>query len=277
MSMFGRSKKHVPAPVAYEVYGVGFIFEAGDRQTLARMVDVIPPVRREIEPHEDLPSLTLMESADGYVLTINGDEVARGELELVLESVETHSRNIVAFTSPDHVFVHAGVVSHRGRAIVIPGPSFSGKTTLVAALVRQGATYFSDEYAVIDADGLIHPFPKPLAIRMTDGSPDQTYHNVAQLGGIAGGEPVRLGLVVGAQYRSGADWVPTELSPAETILELFGNTYLAVDRPEQSLATLRLAVGEAIGLKGDRGEADATAQALLSRLETTLEALPDLS
>jgi hypothetical protein len=275
--MFSRSRKQAPAPVAYEVYGVGFIFEAGDRRTLARMVEVIPPARREIELDEELPRLVMAEFDGGYLLTINDDEVARGELELVLESVETHTRNIVAFTSPNHVFVHAGVVAHRGRAIVIPGPSFSGKTTLVAALAQQGATYFSDEYAVIDVVGLIHPFPKPLAIRLTDGSPHQTYHDIAQLGGSAGAQPVKLGLVVAAQYRAGADWSPTELSPAETILELFGNTFLAVDRPEQSLATLRLAVGEATGLKGDRGEADATAQALLSRLEGTPEAQPDRS
>ncbi len=42
----------------------------------------------------------------------------------------------VADNSRELVFVHAGVVGWGGRAIVIPGRSFSGKTTLVAALVR---------------------------------------------------------------------------------------------------------------------------------------------
>jgi uridine kinase len=41
--------------------------------------------------------------------------------------------------------------------IAIPGRSFSGKTSLVTALVRAGAVYYSDEFAVIDRDGLVRP------------------------------------------------------------------------------------------------------------------------
>jgi hypothetical protein len=58
------------------------------------------------------------------------------------------------------IFVHAGVVAWRGQAIVIPGATQSGKTSLVAALVRAGAEYFSDEYAVFDARGRVHPLPR---------------------------------------------------------------------------------------------------------------------
>jgi hypothetical protein len=36
---------------------------------------------------------------------------------------------------------------------VLPGRSFAGKTTLVAALVQVGAEYWSDEYPVLDAEG----------------------------------------------------------------------------------------------------------------------------
>jgi hypothetical protein len=42
--------------------------------------------------------------------------------------------------------------------MVLPGKSFAGKTTLVAALVRAGAEYWSDEYAVLDANGDVHPY-----------------------------------------------------------------------------------------------------------------------
>ena len=41
----------------------------------------------------------------------------------------------------------------------------SGKTTLVAGLVRAGARYLSDEAAAIDPDTLlVHPFPKALTV-----------------------------------------------------------------------------------------------------------------
>src|ERR687894_479249 len=50
------------------------------------------------------------------------------------------------------------VVARGGRALVRPGPSLSGKTTLVAALVRSGAAYLSDEFAVLDPEGRVHPY-----------------------------------------------------------------------------------------------------------------------
>src|SRR6476646_7063652 len=59
-----------------------------------------------------------------------------------LEALEVDARHTVAALSPQRVFVHAGVVGLRGGAIVIPGASFSGKTTLVAELVRRGASYY---------------------------------------------------------------------------------------------------------------------------------------
>src|SRR6201989_340392 len=61
--------------------------------------------------------------------------------------LESDLRLYVAERARRRVFVHAGAVGWRGRAILIPGRSFSGKTTLVAELVKAGAKYYSDEYA----------------------------------------------------------------------------------------------------------------------------------
>jgi hypothetical protein len=61
--------------------------------------------------------------------------------------------------------MHAGVVSAPSGLIVMPGHSGLGKTTLVAALVRAGFGYVSDEALAIDRDTLIAtPFPRPLAL-----------------------------------------------------------------------------------------------------------------
>ena len=83
----------------------------------------------------------------------------------VLDGFESHVQLTVAEHAPRLVFVHAGVVGWNGQAIVIPGLSHSGKTTLVHQLVRAGATYYSDEYAVLDARGRVHPYPRPLGMR----------------------------------------------------------------------------------------------------------------
>ncbi len=83
--------------------------------------------------------------------------------------LETEIRQSVAASAERRTFVHAGVVGWRGRAIVVPGRSRSGKTTLVAELVKAGALYLSDEFAVLDGRGRVHPFAKPLSIRGPGG------------------------------------------------------------------------------------------------------------
>jgi len=62
--------------------------------------------------------------------------------------------------------VHAGVVSGPEGLLAIPGESGLGKTTLVAALVRAGFGYVSDEALAVDrATGQVSAFARPLALR----------------------------------------------------------------------------------------------------------------
>jgi hypothetical protein len=64
------------------------------------------------------------------------------------------------------VAVHAGAVAWRGRGVVLPGATGSGKTTLVAGLIRAGFSYLSDEAALVDPrSGRLQPFPKSLTLR----------------------------------------------------------------------------------------------------------------
>src|SRR5882724_13375911 len=129
------------------------------------------------------------------------------DLDSVFETFESDLRLFVAELAKHRVFVHAGVVGWKGKAIVIPGRSYSGKSTLVAALVRAGATYYSDEYAVFDSRGRVHPFLKPLEIR-EQGDFRQSRIDVAQLGGQAGTKPLAVGLVLITQFREGVGWKP---------------------------------------------------------------------
>ena len=62
--------------------------------------------------------------------------------------------------------VHAGALVHRGRAVVVAGPSGFGKTTLTLGLVRAGLGFLSDELAVLDpATGTVHPYPRSAHVR----------------------------------------------------------------------------------------------------------------
>lgn len=118
------------------------------------------------------------------------------------------------------VFVHAGVVAWKGAAIVIPARSFAGKTTLVAELVKLGAEYYSDEYAVIDAGGMVHPFVKPLSMREPGGDRTQSDVPVEYFGGRTGREPVTIGLVLLTAFSAGAEWEPEPITPGMAVLDI---------------------------------------------------------
>jgi len=160
------------------------------------------------------------------------------------------------------VFIHAAAVAWHGKAIIVPGRTMSGKTSLAAEMVRAGATYYSDEYAVLDRHGRVHPYPSPLAIR-TEGSNKQERRPVDQIGGEAGKRPLTVGLVVVTRYRAGASWRPVNLSPGPAALELLANTIPARRRPEVVIPTLQRVVVDATCLKGVRGEARKTARCIL--------------
>jgi hypothetical protein len=187
-------------------------------------------------------------------------------IDEVFERLESDLRLFVAEVARHRVFVHAGVVGWKGRAIVIPGRSYSGKSTMVAELVRAGATYYSDEYAVFDSRGRVHPFAKPLELRES-GEYKQTKFDVKTFGGQTGTKAIPVGLVMVTEFKAGAKWRPRELSAGKAILALLSNTVSARRQPERALATLQKVAAEAQVLKGVRGQASQMATSVLARME----------
>jgi hypothetical protein len=186
------------------------------------------------------------------------------DLAQALAVIESELRQAVATHARGRTFVHAGVVGWRGRAILVPGRSRSGKTTLVAELVRAGAEYLSDEFAVLDAHGRVHPFAKRLSFRGAGGCDRHARQAaVEEIGGRVARGPLPVGLVAVAEYQPGAVWSPVPLTPGQALLELLAHTVPARLRPEASLEALGLAVVGAALVKGPRGEASETARRLL--------------
>jgi hypothetical protein len=189
-------------------------------------------------------------------------------LEEVLHALKSHLHLYVAEYASNRVFVHAGVVAWHGLGILIPGASCAGKSTLVAALLRAGATYYSDEYAVLDPSGLVHPFARQMSIRSADGTPARRCGPEA-FGGRTGERPVPVGLVAIAKYHAGASWRPRPLTTGQAVLALLADTLPAQTDPEGCLRVLQKTVAHARVLKGPRGEADETAAKLLAALDTS--------
>ncbi len=256
---------------AVETYGLHVGLRVDRADVFPQLLPALPPGWRPI-PYSGVDRLYSLLAADGegrqgprpcYRLFVDARRVAAvPDLIAVNEVLEPSLQLYVAEHAPDRVFVHAGVVGWRGRAIVIPGRSYSGKSSLVAALLQAGATYYSDEFAVLDGQGRVHPYPRRLSLRQPEGRPSLRCRP-DDFGACAGVEPLPLGLVVATRYRPGACWRPRSLSCGESALALLRNTVPVRRRPEAVLNVLEKVALAARALRGVRGEAADAAGAVL--------------
>lgn len=256
---------------SYAAYGLRFGLRANDPTALAQAVSHLPSGWRPAPAGEVdiLYSLRLAPISqrkgrrDFHLLFCGSALLARSpEFAPLLPVLEKHAELLTALRAQDCLFVHAGAVGWQGRAILIPGRTMTGKTTLVHALARAGATYYSDEFAVLDREGRVHPYPVPLSIRGPDGRPG-IKTPIESLGGQAGIAPLPVGLVVVTRYQPRARWRPRELTPAQALLALMDNTVAAQREPQYTMPILRLAVLGARTIQSKRGEAEKVAPALL--------------
>jgi len=199
-----------------------------------------------------------------HVLYADSTRIARdAALNRVLETLETDLHRYTAEATSDMTFLHAGVVGWQGSAIMFPGRSLSGKTTLVREMLRLGAMYYSDEFAVVDSSGLVHPFARPLGIR-EDSSYAQTKYSAEELGATSGVKPLPMGMAVICKYEAGAQWQPAPLSQGQGALELLANSVAVRSQPDQTLRRLQKLVRHTVFIQGTRGEAHQAAASILN-------------
>lgn len=194
-------------------------------------------------------------------LGADGTITAEQELDKVASAVAALAHHQVASLAEDALFVHAGVVSWKGQGLLLPGFSFAGKSTLTASLVRAGATYYSDEYAVVEtATGLVRAFPRPLSL--CDG-----WTSLAELGWRGQPPPLRIAAVFAVRHDPALGWNGKSLTAGESVLALFAHTVAAQRLGSEAMVALQRALAEARGWEGTRGEAEETAERIKRWLE----------
>lgn len=257
--------ENAPHQVLFEALGVVCRVCASSADLLQAIQPLLPPSRTESTALLESHPFAVIEEDDGSFSVYNAGTRVNdgGSRDLALIVIEGQVRSYISLHAPNLTFIHAGTVGYEGRAMIVPGHSFAGKTTLTAALVRAGASYYSDEFAVLDADGLVHPYAKTLSLR-PEGL--QVEHSVEELGGVAGDTPLPLGLVVSTYYEPGASWKPTRLTGGAALLEVLSNTVTMTTRPEEAIRTVTRAMRGVTMLKGERGQADELAPQLLAEL-----------
>ncbi len=95
----------------------------------------------------------------------------------------------------DHYLFHAAALSFKGRGIIFPAVSKSGKTTLTLELVKRGFKFLSDDIAAVSlSDNLLYPFPKSLGLLSPtlELYPEAELDSLKPLPMIGGGEKMLL-------------------------------------------------------------------------------------
>lgn len=159
----------------------------------------------------------------------------------VLPYVEWAVNWQVPHVLPEFLQLHASTVQFGGGAVVFPGGSGFGKSTLTMGLLARGWRYFSDEFALIHASTrLVHPFPRalclkkpslPLAEKLGVCVHRNTYHLKGGKGLVGFVDPLSLGRdrvaaaspirwVIFPKYTPGAVPQLAPMSRAEAALEM---------------------------------------------------------
>lgn len=141
----------------------------------------------------------------------------------------------------DFVLIHAGaVVTPAGEGVLLPGDPGSGKTTLVAGLVRAGFGYLSDEAGAIDPiSRRLFPYPRALALKerlLLDLFPELEawsrqpepvtgpwYVHATDIRPEPPAGPSEVGFVIAPSYRPGAATAVEAMTAAQTVVELGRN------------------------------------------------------
>jgi len=256
--------------LAFESFGLVTKVRCESPETFAGVGEALPP-GAHVRPSGEASATVTVDRFGAIAVdeeALVGPRLSVASAEYVLAQLEMVLRRHVARHAPEHIFIHAGVVGADGVGVVIPGGSMSGKSTLVSALVRRGATYYSDEYAVVDPGGLIHPYPKPLTPRSAR-DPHRPIEPVHVSASRRASAPIRPGLIVLTRYERGASWSPKRLSAGAAALALLENVVSDRSGPARAVGVVRALVGCAEVVSGARGDAELAAREIVGLLRAS--------
>lgn len=237
--------------IRFSCHGVRVSVAFDTRIPAAQIRSILPPQFVECTEAEHHFSLVRMNGTQDLYI-VRGGVTRTASHWYLADSISALRRKIqlcIAEHARNRVFIHAGVVGWDGQAIVCPGRSHAGKSTLIRSLLCSGATYYSDEYAVIDTEGRIDPFPLPIHIR--SGAPSGVKISPHQ----TGVDSLKAGLILFTQFRENRTWKPTPLTPGQAMLRLLRNSISMRRNPALVLRVLKSITLAAEAYAGERGEA----------------------
>ena len=147
----------------------------------------------------------------------------------------------VAARPTDLLLLHAAAAEREGRVVICAGRAGSGKSTLVAGLVRGGFGYLTDEITALTSSLSVAPYPKPVSLEpqslpLLPGlrpppipgpvdplAPWQVPPDSLRPGAVAAGGT--LAVVVLPDVEPGARLTATRLSAADALVALMHSSF----------------------------------------------------
>ncbi|CAD5375194.1 Aldolase [Rubrivivax sp. A210] len=145
-----------------------------------------------------------------------------------------------------YLILHAAVLERNGRALILPAPPGSGKSTLCAGLAWRGWRLLSDELALIDpASGRVSPLPRPVSLKNRSIEVIRAFAPEARFGRVVretikgevahfqppaeaverGGETALPAWVVLPRYEAGVPTRLTRMSRGQALMALVDNAF----------------------------------------------------
>lgn len=142
--------------------------------------------------------------------------------------------------------IHSAVLERGGRALIMPAPPGSGKSTLCAALLLHGWRLLSDEMALLDpGTGMVYAAPRPVSLKnksieiIRGMAPQGVFGPVANdtmKGTVAhmrvpseslarAGEPALPAWIVFPRYQAGAAAQLAARSRADSLMQIAENCF----------------------------------------------------
>jgi hypothetical protein len=226
---------------------------------------LFPPLQR-IEPAASADLIVHAEEAPNEIRVLLNQELIASTVtaeDAALATVKALD-DAVVHQLKDLYAIHAGAVLIDGRAVLLPGSTHAGKSSFVAELLRRGAKCLSDEYALIDSEGRVHSYPRPLLLRK--GQPKQSLVLPEDLNSSYATETVPVGWIFATDFKSGGEWDIRTVSQSEAVMLLLRNTPHEMAQAPKIIDYFQRVAADAACYEGCRGEVGEAATRLLESI-----------
>lgn len=248
-----------------------------DPVVAAEVAALWAPFLVDVREGDAASSVTVTPLASGWRVTgPDGPAAEAPSLEAALVDVATRL-NHRALAEVEGLAVHAGVVQVAGGCAALVATSGTGKSTLVAALLRAGAGYVSDEALVVDrtTGGLIG-YPRPLGLSPWSGAAvglpvapaalPETLVAPGVLGSVQAGPLAPLRFVVALTRSDGGPGDVEQLSRQDGAALLLRHAFNHWRDPSSSFAVVHRLAADAEVLQLRLGSPSRSAGQLLDRM-----------